>query len=161
MENENTSTEQDPLSAAAEGWEAPSYPCLAPDRIVQLKIGKCTKAAVKDNATRELLTITLKPVDGKEYVDTKGNPMKNFTGFHRIGITPTEATDDKRARTIKDIGADISMVLKACGMLDKSPRNLIDNPSTIDGQVVDIRVGLIPAKGQYPESNSFKFVPTA
>lgn len=157
MDNENT-TEQDPLSAAAQGWVAPEYPCLVPDRIVQLRIAKCTKGTVKDNQSRELLTLTLKGVDGKEYTDTKGQPMKNFSAFHRIGITVIEPTDEKpRGRSIKDIKTDLDNLLLCCG-IKTSARDLINNPSMVEGHVVDMKVSLIPAKGQYAESNGFKFV---
>lgn len=154
-------TEVDPLSAAAQGWEAPKYPVLAPDRLIPAKIKTAVKGPVKEHPDRELITITLKPVEDFEYKDKDGQPMKNWTGFHRIGISETTGDDDKRPRTIKDIGADLAMVLKACGMTNKSPRDLINNPSILDGQNVMVKVGLNKASGTFPESNSFKFVPAA
>lgn len=152
-------TEVDPLSGAAAGWEAPKFPLLAPDRIYRFKIAKCTKAATKDDANREALTIQLKTE--KDYTDTDGKPLRaGFTGYKRIGITPIteEQAGDKRPRSIKDIGADLGMALKSCGKGDKSPRELLNNPSLIEGEIVDMKVGISKGRDGFPDSNTFTFV---
>jgi hypothetical protein len=152
-----TGAEVDPLSGAASGWEAPKFPCLAPDRICRFKISKATKAPTKDNPDRESLTLVLKTE--KDYTDTEGKPLRaGFTGYKRIGVTPVAEEADKRPRTWKNIGEDLGMVLKATGMLDKSPRDLLNNPAIVEGQVVDCKVGLQKEKDGFPQSNTFSFV---
>lgn len=150
--------EVDPLSGAASGWEAPKFPVLAPDRICRFKIVKSTKGPVKDHPEREVLTIQIKTE--KDYTDKEGKTLRaGFSGYHRIGLTPSPGEDNgKRERTWKNIGEDLAMCLKACGMGDKAPKDLKDNPSLIEGQIVDMKVGVTPEKGGFPESNNFKFV---
>lgn len=149
--------EIDPLSQAAGGIAAPKFPCLQADRVVRFRISKITKAPSKDNASRETLTILMKTES--DQVDTDGQALRaGFAGYKRIGITPTPEEDGKRARTVKEIAADVAMLLKACGKKDVSPRQLFDNPSMLDQEVVDVKVGLQPEKNGYPQSNTFTFV---
>lgn len=156
-------TEVDPLSAAASGFEEPKFPVLAPDRIVRCKIVKVTKSITKETASlppseqREVLSFKFQTE--KDYTDTAGKPLRaGFKGFKHIGITPSEETSDKRARTIQNIGEDLSMALKACGLGGRSPRELLNDPTMVESQIVDLKVGLNKAQGGYPESNSFTFV---
>lgn len=149
--------EVDPLSGAAGGWEAPRFPLLMPDRICRFKISKCTKAPTKDDENREALTIVLKTE--KDYTGADGKPLRaGFTGFKRIGVTPSEGEGDKRPRTWKNIGEDLAMLLKACGKGNISPRELLDNPSMVEGEIVDCKVGISKGTGTYPDSNTFNFV---
>ena len=151
--------EVDPLSQASSGIEAPKFPCLAPDRICRFTIKKCSHGPTKDNPNRNSLTIVLNTV--KDYNDTDGKVLRaGFTGYKRIGTTviTAEEAGEKRPRDINAIKADLAMVLKACGMGEKSPRDLLNNPSIVEGQVVDMKVGLQKERDGYPASNSFTFV---
>lgn len=154
--------EVDPLAGAAEGWEAPKFPLLAADRLVEMEIVECTKGLVKDEAGkqagRESLTLKLKTV--KDYPDKDGKPLRaGFTGFHRISITPISGDPTKRDRTWKDIGADLSVLLKCCGMPKRAPRELLNDPYIVLKSIVTMKTKITPAQGGYPESNSFTFVP--
>lgn len=147
----------DPFATAAANLEAPKFPILAPDRICRFEIKKCTKDAVKDKPGREVLTIKL--ATAKDYTDVDGKPLRSgFTSFHRIGLTPSDEAEGKRPRTNKNIAEDLGMLLKSCGMGDKTPRNLLDNPGMVDGQVIDMKVGVSPEKNGFPASNNFRFV---
>lgn len=152
--------EVDPLSQASGGIDT-SFPLIAPDRVCRFKISSAKKAPVKDAekaaAGHELLTLQLKTE--KSYPDTDGKTLNaGFSVYHRISLTPTEGKDGKSGRTIENIAKDLATLLKAVGMVDKSPRQLLDNPSILEGQVVDCRVGVNKAQGNFPESNSIKFV---
>lgn len=149
--------EVDPLSQAAGGIEAPKFPCLAGSRICRFTIKSILKAATKDDATRESLTIAFKTT--KDYPDTDGKTLgEGFTVYKRIGITPVAPEGEKRGRTMKDIAADIAMLLKAVGKKDATPRQLLDNPSMLDGEIIDLKTGVQPAKNGFPESNTLAWV---
>lgn len=150
-------TEVDPLSGAASGWEAPKFPCLMPERICRFKIKDADKHPTKEDPSREVLSLCL--TTEKDYTDTEGKPLRSgFKVFHHVGVTPSEETDTKRARTWKNIGADLGMILKAAGLGSKSPRDLLNDPSMLEGQIVDCKVGLAKASGGFPESNKLTFV---
>ena len=150
-------TENDPLSAAAEGFEAPTFPVLAPDRIYRFRVVSSKISATKDDASRELLTIVL--ATEKDYTDKDGKPLRaGFKGYIRIGTTPSVGGAEKRDRTLADIGKELAMALKACGMAKRSPRELLNDPTIIEQCVVDCKAGIVKAKDNFPESNSFKWV---
>lgn len=148
--------EVDPLSQAAKDIDT-SFPVLMGDRILRMTIVAATKAATKEHADRESLTLKMKTAKDATLSDGK-TAKAGFTCYKRVGLSETAAEGDKNARTFKEINRDLALVLKAVGMADKSPRDLVNNPSIIDGQVVDVRVGISPARGSFPESNTFTFV---
>jgi hypothetical protein len=155
--------EVDPLAGAAEGWEAPKFPVLAADRLVEMEIVEATKALVKDEAGkaagRESLTLKLKTV--KDYADKDGKPLRaGYTGFHRISVSPITGDPTKRDRTLKDIGADLAVLLRCCGMgKTRSPRDLLNDPSIVTKSIVTVKTKISPAKDGFPESNNFTLVP--
>jgi hypothetical protein len=156
--------EQDPLSGAASGWEAPKFPNLAPDRIYEFVIKSVTKEKVKEHPEREQLKFTL--ATNKDYTDTDGKPLRaGFKGFTYTGITPIAETDDKRGRTLKQIGAELAQIIRCCkGPQAESytPRDLINNPDMVVGDVVYMRVGLSKATAEYPNpTNTLKWVEQA
>lgn len=147
----------DPFATAAANLEAPKFPLLAPDRICRFKIAKCTKDQVKDKPGREVLTVKLQTT--KDYTDTDGKPLREgFTGYTRIGLTPSDESEGKRPRTNKNIAEDLGMLLKAVGMGEKTPRDLLNTPSMLEGQIVDMKVTVLPEKGGFPASNGFRVV---
>ncbi len=155
-------TEVDPLAGAAAGWDAPKFPVLAADRLVEMEIVESTKGLVKDEAGKakgnESLTLKLKTV--KDYTDKDGKPIRaGFTGFKRIGLSAITGDPTKRDRTLKDVGADLAMVLKCAGMSTRAPRDLINDPSIVLKSIVVMKTGIQPAQGGFPESNSFNFIP--
>jgi hypothetical protein len=152
--------EVDPLSGAAEGWEAPKFPVLAPDRLCEFEVKSAKKVPKKDDPSRQVLEIVLKTT--KDYPDKEGKTLRaGFTIFHRISVTPTEGEDGKRARTWENIGEDLGMVLKAAGgeFRKKEPRDLFNNPSIIDNAILTCKVGISKETAEFPESNRLKFVP--
>ena len=154
--------EVDPLAGAAEGWEAPKFPVLAADRLVEMEIVESTKGLVKDEKGkqegRESLTLKLRTT--KDYVDRDGKPLRaGFIGFKRIRLSPTIGDPTKRDHTMKDIGAELGVVLRCCGMGSRSPRDLLNDPSIILKSVVVMKTKISPAQGGFPESNDFTFVP--
>ena len=149
--------EQDPLSGAAGGWEAPKFPLLMPDRICEFKISKSTVAKTKDDENRDALTLVCKTEH--DYTGADGKPLRSgFTVYKRIGITPSEEKEDKRARTWKNIGEDLAMVLKATGKTDNTPRDLISNPGMVEGIIVKCKVGISKGTNNFPDSNTLTFV---
>ncbi len=154
--------EVDPLSGAAGGWEAPKFPVLAVDRLVEMEVIESTRGLVKDEKAksegRESLTLKLKTT--KDYVDKDGKPLRaGYTGFKRIGLTAITGDPTKRDRTMKDVGADLAMVLKCCGMGNREPRELFNDPSIILKSIVVMKTSVQAARDGFPESNNFNFVP--
>ena len=147
----------DPFATAAANLEAPKFPILAPDRIVRFEIKKCTVDAVKDKPGRKVMTVKLATTKDATLDDGK-IAKAGFTGFHRIGLTPSEPGGEGRERTNKNIAEDLGMLLKACGKGTNTPREVMDNPAMVEGQVVDMKVGVTPEKNGFPASNNFKFV---
>lgn len=158
MDTTQNAQEIDPLSQAAGGIEAPKFPVLMPDRICQFKIAKSSKDNVQGDETKQMLVLTLATT--KDYTDKDGKPLRQgFKVFHREGLYPMPATDTWRGRTMQDVAAGLGLILRSVGKTDISPRQLIDNPTLIEGEIVDCKVGLNKAKDGYPESNRVSFVP--
>jgi len=150
-------TEQDPMSQAAGGLELPKYPVLAPDRIARFKLTKATKDKVKTDATRELLTLVFSTEE--DLPDDEGKTLlRGFSVYNRISISPTDGRDGKRARTIGQIASELGVVLKWCGLKDKTPRELINDPKICVGYVGDCRIGLSKETAEFPASNTVKMV---
>lgn len=154
--DEALGTEADPLSQAACNLEAPKFPLLPANTIKRFKIVSCTHGPTKDDPNRTLMTIVCATV--KDEQDADGKPLHSgFKVFNRIGTSPSEGDDVKRPRTIKNIAEDLGMWLKAVGMKDTSPRQWIANPTLLEGQILDARVGISKDKsGQFPDSNTLK-----
>lgn len=151
------SDDSDPLSGAAGGWEPPKFPLLMPDRICEFKISKATKQPTKEDANRESLTLVLKTE--KDYTGADGKPLRaGFSVYKRIGLSPTDGKDDKRPRTWKNIGEDLAMLLKAAGMVETTPRQLIDDPTIVEQAIVMCKVGISKGTGTFPDSNTLTFV---
>lgn len=154
--------EQDPLSMAAGGIDT-TFPVLAGDRIIQFQIAACRKVPVKDKPDRFNLEFKIKTTKDAMLNDGR-TAHAGFSGFKRISVSTSEPSEDtttgkkSAGRTSKDIAKDLAMALKACGRVDLSPRQLIDNPEVLDGILVDMKIGINPAKNNFPESNSFSFV---
>lgn len=143
--------DNDPMNEPA-GMVDVSFPRLVPDQIYEMDIRAPSIGASKDaeKPNTKLLTMSLETTE--DATDTDGNPVyKGFKFKHRV----TVASDE---RTKEQIKKDLALVLQACGMLDTSPAQLLHNPSIIEGKRVAVRVGLQPAKGAYPESNTARFV---
>lgn len=174
--NENqenqSSVEQDPLSGAAAGIAAPKYPCLAADRTCRFEITKSTYSATKDtkdkpaSEQRFLWTLDLKTVN--DYPDDEGGTLgKGFTVYHRISMSPSSQADIdaglvKRARTWETIRGEAALPIKACGKefaTKYGPKDVRDNPNFIVGQIVDCKIKITPAKGDFQKSNSLVFLP--
>lgn len=159
----------DPFATAAANLEAPKFPLLAPDRICRFKIVTCVKEDVKDKPGKQMLVLKL--VTEKDYTSDEGKPLRaGFRSTHRLMLFEMPETDKFRGKTWKDVAEDTGMLLKACGKGDVAVQDLIGrpnegrtsleggNPGMLDGQVVDMKVGITPEKGGFPASNNFKFV---
>lgn len=155
--SDQTPTEVDPMSQAAANLEAPKYPTLAPDRVEDFKLLKAVVEAVKGKPGRKLLTMTF--VTMADLPDSDGRTLhKGFKVFNRIALTPTDGSDDKRPRTIGQIAAELGQVLKWCGLNDKTPQDLVNNPTIIEGYVGKCRIGLSKESGDFPASSTVKLV---
>ena len=153
---EGQAEEVDPLSQAAGGVDT-SFPLLAGDRILRMSISKATHGPSKTDETRNVLTLKMKTE--KEAALNDGKTAKpGFTCYKRISTSQSEKTAENEGRSNKDIARDLALVLKAVGKPEVSPRALMNDPTILDGQVVDVRVGVSPARGSFPESNTFSFV---
>lgn len=165
LRSEDAPAEVDPLSGAASGFEAPKYPVLAADRIVRFKVKKASKDSVKEDKDkpnpRQMLVLHL--VTTKEYPDKDGQPLREgFSVYKRIGLFEIKGEEGKRDRTMKDhVGPELAELLRAMGKSAVSPRDLVNNPAMIEGEVVDCKSTIIPAKGEFPETNGVKFVQPA
>jgi len=158
--------EVDPLSGAAAGWEAPKYPVIPEGRLVRMECVSCVYGPTKDtaelpdNEKRYSLTHVWKTT--KDYVDREGKPLHaGYKITMRDPMTPS-ATPGKRELTWKDIGARVSMMIKACGkeFANKTePKNLRDTPELLVGQIADCKTTINKASGDFPESNGLKFIP--
>lgn len=150
-----TAQEVDPLSEAAGGVDT-SFPILAGDRIVRFEVVKTT-VQKKEETGNEFMVLKMKTQ--KEVALDDGKTAKpGFTCYKRIMITVTPPTEQSEGRTIDAIKKDLSLALKCIGKPEVSAREFINNPSLFDGQVIDMKVGIQPAKGSYAASNTFAFV---
>jgi hypothetical protein len=150
--------EIDPLTQAAGGIEPPKFPVLMPNRICQFNIVKASIDPVQGDESKTMLTLAL--ATEKDYTDKEGKPLrKGFKVFYRIGLYPMAPTDTWRGKTMQDVAAELGLLLRSVGKTSTTPRQLIDNPTLIEGEKVDCKVGLNKAKDGYPESNRVTFVP--
>jgi len=169
MKNINRSPDEaaggmvDPLNEAA-GTIDTSFPVLAPDRIVEFKVESSKIAASKSNEQNQTLTIKFKSTKPAKLLDGK-ETAPGFPVFKRYGITPTEPTVDdkgneKAGRTIENIKKDLATVLKACfgPKTDKTPRQLIDNPSMLEGEIVQGKTSVDKGSGNFGPSTNISFV---
>lgn len=169
-EVQNGAAEMDPMSTAASGLEAPKFPVLAPDKVCRFKITSAKIKATKETQSlaeddpnrRTMLELVLSTT--KDYKDTDGKDLRaGFKVFHYIMTSPwPDHTNDQgkqvRERTMKNIAEDLGMVLKACGKGSTTPRELLNNPSLLENEIVDCKVGVRKGEGTYNDSNTIKFV---
>lgn len=150
--------EIDPMTRAAGGIEPPKFPVLMPDRICQFKIVKSTVDNVQGDEAKQMLVLTLATT--KDYTDKDGKPLRQgFKVFHREGLYEMAPTDTWRGRSRDDVAAALGLILRCVGKAQTSPAELKSNPTIIEGEIVDCKVGLNKAKDGYPESNRVSFVP--
>ncbi len=156
--------DQDPLSGAATGWEAPKYPNLAPDRLYEFEIKAVSKEKVKGHEDRDQLKITLVTI--KDYTDTDGKPLRaGFKGFTYVGLYALPEADSAREKTMKDVGKELAKIQRCVFGPQASqhePKELRDNPESIVGKIVTMKVGMGKASAKYPDpSNTFRWVEPA
>lgn len=161
----NTAQEIDPLSGAAGGIEPPKYPVLMPDRLVQFEIKKATVDDVKDKPGRQTLAIVLATT--KPTTATDGVTLQpGFKTTHRIGLTPSE-TEGKRPRTWTNIRQDLGVLLRASGLADKEPKEIVGSPGSdgkltggrpelLEGRIIEATTGIQKAQGTFPESTTVR-----
>lgn len=173
VDNTNIDPNQDPMSQAASGLEAPKFPVLAADRIYRFKIASAKIGATKDTAERpedeqeKQLVLTLKTE--KDYTDSEGLPLrKGFPVYHYIGITALPERQSKkgtpiRARSMQDVAADLGVLLRAVygPNTTHTPREVVLNAAMLEDQIVDCKVGIRKGEGTYNDSNTVKFVQPA
>lgn len=137
------SADVDPLATPA-GEVDTRFPRLQPDRVYRLTISATKEVSDKGN---DMIVCKLQTT--KDEVDTDGRTLHTgFPVFHRIMVTPTDK------RTVKDIARDCALLLKAIGKSNITPKQLIDDPTTIlNGQLVDAKIGIQKAKDGFPEAN--------
>lgn len=135
-------TETDPLNQTAAATDT-SMPLLK-QGLYDLEITKA-EVGTTDKGT-EKLALSLKTTKDAESKD--GETLnKGWMVYHNVGLTPT---DDYPA---KNIGRNISMILKAAGLPNVTPRQVIDDPQQLVGKIVRCKVAIKPEKDGYPESN--------
>lgn len=156
-ENITGATEVDPMTMAAENLDEPSFPCLAGDRICRFKLVSAKVAQTKTDANRQALTTVFSTE--ADYVDTEGKPLrKGFKVYNVTGLTESEGDDKKRGRSRKQIAEDVGMLLKWCGIKGKTPMDVIQNPTILEGYVGDCRVQYVPERDGFPPKNTVKMV---
>jgi hypothetical protein len=149
----------DPLAQAAGGWEGRKFPLLQPDRIINFKLFSCKKVALKSDTSRSQLEIVM--ATEEDQVGKEGeNLRKGFKVYHYIGIDPTPPkAEGKKGRTIDMVFGDLSEVLQWCGLKSKTPRELVNNPSIVEGYVGQCRTRVIEdPTGTYDPKNGIRFV---
>jgi len=159
----STEAQIDPLSQAAGSIDT-SFPLLMADRVLEFKVESSKVAPSKSNEANNTLTIKFKTTKEATLQDGKKTPP-GFPLFKRIGVTVTEPTVDekgneKAGRSIDNIARDLAAVLQACygPKTDKTPRQLLDNPSMIEGEVVKMKIGIDKGSGNFGPSNTGSFV---
>jgi hypothetical protein len=141
----------DPLSQDVGSKELTKYPLLKGDRVYRFEIRKPSKTKTQDGS-KDMLVLPCATVEDYQAVD--GETLnKGFTLIHRITVTPSDK------RTVKQISADVGSICQATGVKGLTVRQLIDDPSVLDGKVFDAKVKIQPEKDGYPESNSLRPVP--
>lgn len=169
----NQVADQDPMSAAASGLEAPRFPVLAADRVCRFRISSAKVSATKETAERaeseQEMQLVLILKTEKDYTDSEGKPLrKGFPVYHYTGITPLPERQSRKGtmlaeRTFKDIAAELGVILRAAygPNTTHTPREVVNNPSMLENQIVDCKVGIRKGEGTYNDSNTVKFVQPA
>lgn len=117
--------------------------------IKDLEVVDGSKAPSKSNPNNEVLTFKMKTT--QEDVDTKGEIVHpGYPLYHRIVVTPSED------RTGQRIAKDIAMFAKACGRGELTPRQIVNDPTLLNGSVARAKVVIQKETDEYPESNSVK-----
>jgi hypothetical protein len=144
------SPEADPLAMPA-GEVDTRFPRLL-EGVYTLAIRSPEVNEGKSNPDARLFTFKLETTqDGR---DTDGNPLyKGFKWTHRINVAPVGD------RTVEDIKKDMAVFLKSAGMDKVTIRDVINNPSLVEGKLVKAKVTISKASGGFPESNNARFLP--
>lgn len=157
--------ENDPFSAAADGIEDPKYPVIVPNIIIKMECRKCKIEKVKGQESMENLLVELKTVDTQRTTEGK-DQAPGLVGRQYYGITPHEGYTNSegkevRAHSVEEIKSEMALLVRTFFGPDAktSARQLWLNPDMLVGQIGMMKTGIQAAKGQYPESNTYKCVP--
>jgi len=171
----SVSTSSDSFAIAA-GKVDTSYYILKGEQTITTKVESCERSFAKGKSHEDVEKGLIQPEDVREMIVVKARTEKDYNSnargktigkgyacYVRIGITPYEAHvndqgQDVKARTNEDIGKDIARLMQAAfgPKTDRTVRELLDSPSILVGQLIDFKVSITPARGQFPESNAFR-----
>lgn len=148
-------TNDDPLSADVGDKDLTKYPLLPANRLLKFEVRQPEKKPTTKDPSAEMLVIPL-VLRENGVVSTAGDSInEGFVITHRIMITPTDK------RTPNQIARDIGGLCQALGVTGMTVRQVIDNPSCLDGKIGMFKTKINPEKDGYPESNSLVPVPAA
>lgn len=145
--------EKDPMATDVSDVDT-SFPLLQDGRLLRFEIrkpkvadAKASKAKpLKEGETIRVLTVPCHTTD--DNTGTKNEAIKKgFPVYHRITITETTE------RGLNDIAKNIALLCKACGLKGVTPRDVINNPTVLDGLLFEGKVKIMPEKDGFPASN--------
>ena len=130
------------------------FPRLAPDRNYRMIIRSPEVVAGKKDPEARMLAFKLETTTDTR--DTDGGKLNvGFRFTHRVTVTPSENRD------IEMIKKDLALLLKSAGLASISIRSVLDDPSQLEGKLVDVKVGVQKERDGFPESNTARFIPPA
>jgi len=141
--------EQDPLDTPASQVDL-TYPRLpATNYEMVVADAKTVRNKRQDGDNLEVQFKTLKDVQS-----TKGETVPaGFQLTYRIGLTETE----KRKNV--NIAKDVVRLIKAAKLGDSmTAKQLIANPSQLNGKVLIVKVGIRQETAEFPESNDVRSI---
>ena len=159
-EEQTTAVDQnDPLNADVGDKSCIKYSILAGDKTLRFEIRKPKVEESQDKKTKSLVLPCYTTQDW-QYTDGR-TANKGSVVYQRIFCTPTEKV------TGQDIVNRIIPWCVAAGVKGITVRQLLDNPSVLDGKLVDCAISIEPEREDkksgrtFPESNKLKPIPPA
>jgi len=142
----NNINEADPLDTPCNDVDT-SMPKLQPGRVYRMEIRKSTVGPAKKDPSRQTLTIELRTTE--DAVSTDGKPIhKGYPIYDRRSITPSDKMD------LGAIAKGIATIVKATDLVNSgvTARQIINDPSMLDGKLVDVKTKIVPESDGFPES---------
>jgi SepF-like predicted cell division protein (DUF552 family) len=130
-----------------------SFPLIKDGSTLKMIIRNPEKVKSKEG-TSEMIVCKLETTE-----ELKATNDQTIHPGHKV-ISRTTITPSEK-REVQAIAKDLATIIQAAeGKGAKTtPRQVIDNPSILDGKVVFVKIGIQKEKDGFPASNTARFVP--
>ena len=116
-------------------------------------------APTKSDETRNTLTLICKTTTDGTFTTGK-TAHAGYKLYKRISVSESAPSGDKEGRDMKAIARDLAALLKAFygANTTKTPRELLNNPTMLEGLPVDGRINIEKGQGGFSDKNGVSFV---